>query len=238
MAVKPWAEPAATPSAEAEGADMRARALTCVLLASLGAACEDGYKPPSYSFGAVAYACAGDTDPMCDGLAPRPRPDIQGYSMLPPVARSSVFSIQGGVHSLTPARLIPDGSALTAARVGLGAVADGFSYDHVNVVEPAEIEIGHESSDRSGTFDEIFGGTDFPFRFPKDRFRAILLDAQGQRLAGASEYGWTSDNPAVIEVLSGGTHIVEFEIVGEGMATLRVEAAGVAAEIPFNISFN
>jgi hypothetical protein len=212
------------------------RATHHLALVALVCACDStGYRPTNPFTASVVYDCAGPSDPVCDGVLPAVPPDPSGYSQKPRIAVGALFY---GASSLAPDRIALDQSGtLQALLPGVAAVTDGVSFEHLLLRAPDHAVITHESDLATQSFDDVVGTDTFALRLPTDRFRAVVVDADGVVLAGALQCHWESSDTQVVTVeTNAAANLVTLRLVGSGMATVTVTMGGLTAGIDFDVT--
>jgi hypothetical protein len=197
------------------------------------------------------YSCdlMPKSDPFCDMAKPGFTP-----GQFPNIAVGSVFELMPDTgtypaSSLDPNRVDSSGTALVAGIAPLGDVsctgkhstdcpsnAPFFLDDvvHVKIVDPSVFELAHP--DATGAYTQILGVDNFSFSLPDDSFRAIVLDARGNMLAGGLPCLWTTSNPAVLAIQSDpAANIVHFHATGQaGHSDLHVTLGTFETTVPFD----
>jgi hypothetical protein len=220
---------------------MRREIFVVAALAPCLGACEDGFLPGFYAPpNQLPYACLELSDPVCDGVLPALEP-APNFSADPPIGLGARFDVSGG-ESLAPTRLVPIASGgFRADKLGLAAMVShlGSTADlgHFEVREPFEIAITHETE--AGLFTERVTTTALSLRYPEDRFRALLVDEDGNALSGSYACQWSSTDESVISIVSDPDfNLVTFRIEGSGQAKLSVELGDFVKDIDFNVTID
>ncbi len=204
---------------------MRTQPLLLVLALSACTDTNDNYDPGAkygeFGDGAFLYRCVVDGDPTCRGsvgtapnfpaaLALGRQMDLEYTWQDDPDTYEDDNDHYGEplpvLQSATSARLRDDGSRFVALATGFVAViaVDGNSH----VVELVHFEIAEVDAVRAITSP----AEDFPvaqqqldMREAEEReLQGLVVDLHGRELGGILPYSWTSEDPSVLEIVSGG----------------------------------
>lgn len=222
----------------------------CTLALFLPACSRDDGSTGELGNGTFAYGCTSERDPLCsseDSSASQPMPNS--------VAAGATFSVffkavssaaQDGSASIVPVStdlLVVENSAESAFRAvkpgyaGLLGMRGSTVVDvvHVHSVKPDRIRID-AGPDESGVThpntSAIAVGQGELFNL-----NATPVDEANEALAGSLSYQWTSNDSAIIEIVSSAaTDTITVRGGSPGETALRVSVGGMDTEIAVTVT--
>lgn len=201
--------------------------------------CGDGTVEGDLGVGSFRYLCLGAGDAACDQAGP----STEGLSLGIAVGAELNLSFlqkdrdkpTGVIFPASPERmeittrgfraLRPGGVAMLVRTVDGGGVLD---FTHLTLVTPVKLVVASPSEAKGGTMSLGFGAERTIEVFP--------VDAQGNKLAGAFDYAWTSDAPNVVEVRDPqAARRATIAVREAGTAHVQVVAQGIAEALDLTV---
>lgn len=230
-----------------------------ILLLAL-AACTDtndnvdpGAKYGEFGDGAFLYRCVVDGDPTCRGssgtalnfpeaLALGSEMDLE-YTWQDDPSTFEDDNDHAGeplpvLQSATSKRLLDDGTRFTALEPGYVAVlAVNGNSQVVELVhfEIAEVDAVRAIASPPESFPVALQQLDLQENEERD-VQGLVVDIHGRELGGILPYSWTSEDPNVLEIVSGGdSGLVHIRAVGAGTTNLVLTQGEHSLSLPVTI---
>ncbi len=217
---------------------------------------EDPKQPPAVLPGSLGraeflYECVGEADPQCDqdaDLAPT-RTDSP-FPVIAVGSRFQLFAESGGPLQLGTASgqwlaLDADGATLTALRAGVVSVVASQSgtpldFADIELREPAALKILPATP--QGSFEgvevdvangQLTAEANVEFTF---KFRAIVVGANGEILAGDFPCNWSSSDPDILQITSDPVDNIVTVVSGNpGPGVLEVELGDFSGTVSIEV---